>query len=127
MRQNTELTAIPPKFTVTIENDKAIIAFFMDVQECKRQEQEQEITYYVATCWTMTVKAQDNLEARIAAHPDLWLAKVKAVTEVEEADARLEELKKTATDDAVCDLAEIVADLINAVTELGELIATMGV
>jgi len=32
-------------------------------------------------------------------------------------------LKVTATDDAICDLADIVADLTDAVTELAALIA----
>jgi len=45
------------------------------------------------------------------------------VTYAEESAAHLEELKVTATDDAVCELAEIVADLADAVTELAGLIA----
>ena len=65
----------------------------------------------------------DNLSQRIRRDPELWRAKVKAVTAAEESAARLEELKVTATDDAICDLADIVADLTDAVTELAALIA----
>ena len=65
----------------------------------------------------------DNLNDRVAANPDLWLAKAKAITTEEESAQRLKELMKTATDDAICDLAEIVADLMDAVTELAGMIA----
>lgn len=41
----------------------------------------------------------------------------------EESAAELERLKLTATDDAICELAEIVADLTDAVTELAGMIA----
>ena len=121
MRQSTELTVMPPEFTVTVENDRAIITFFTDVQEVQREDQ----TAYAATAWTMNAPASPNLEERIAAQPGLWLAKVKAVTEAEEAAAELERLKETATDDAVCELADIVADLTDAVTELAAMIAGM--
>ncbi len=65
----------------------------------------------------------ENLESRIAANPDLWLAKAKSVTAAEEAEAELERLKLTATDDAVCELAELVAYLTEAVVELSAMIA----
>lgn len=52
----------------------------------------------------------------------MWRAKVKAVTAAEESAARLEELKATATDDAICDLGEMVAYLSDAVIELAMLI-----
>ncbi|WP_418231641.1 hypothetical protein [Butyricicoccus sp.] len=45
------------------------------------------------------------------------------MTEAEEAAAELERLKETATDDAVCELADIVADLTDAVTELATMVA----
>ena len=66
---------------------------------------------------------QPTLRQRVSDDPDLWLAKIKAVTAQEEAAARLEELKATATDDAICELAVIVADLMNAVVELAAMIA----
>lgn len=73
--------------------------------------------------WSTEVPNQSNLEERIAANPDLWLSKIKTVTASEESAAELNRLKETATDDAVCDLAEIVADLTDAVTELATMIA----
>ena len=121
MRQNTELTAMPPEFIVTVENNKAIITFFTDVQEVQHEEQ----TRYAAVAWTMETPVSPNLENRVAAQPGLWLAKVKAATEAEEVAAELERLKETATDDAVCELADIVADLADAVTELAAMIAGM--
>lgn len=66
---------------------------------------------------------QENLPARVEANPDLWLSKIKTITAAEESAAELERLKQTATDDAICDLAEIVADLTDAVTELAGMIA----
>lgn len=119
MRQSTELTAMPPEFTVTVEDDKAIITFYTDVKAVQRKDQ----TAYTAIAWTMNAPVSPNLEERIAAQPGLWLAKVKAVTEAEEAAAELERLKETATDDAVCELADIVADLTDAVTELATMVA----
>lgn len=119
MRQSTELTAMPPEFTVTVEDDRAIITFYTDVKAVQRKDQ----TAYTAIAWTMNAPVSPNLEERIAAQPGLWLAKVKAVTEAEEAAAELERLKETATDDAVCELADIVADLTDAVTELATMVA----
>ncbi len=125
MRQNTELSTKPNAFDVTQEGSRAIVTFYTDVQEIERQEQEGTTTAWTATAWTMKVPYQQGLEARIQKNPDLWLAKIKAVTEAEESAARLEELEKTATDDAVCELADIVADLTGAVTELASMIAGM--
>lgn len=119
MRQSTELTAMPPEFTVTVEDDRAIITFYTDAKAVEREDQ----TAYTAIAWTMNAPVSPNLEERIAAQPGLWLAKVKAVTEAEEAAAELERLKETATDDAVCELADIVADLTDAVTELATMVA----
>lgn len=119
MRQSTELTAMPPEFIVTVEDDRAIITFYTDVKAVQREDQ----TAYTAIARTMNAPVSPNLEERIAAQPGLWLAKVKAVTEAEEAAAELERLKETATDDAVCELADIVADLTDAVTELATMVA----
>ena len=119
MRQSTELTAMPPEFTVTVEDDRAIITFYTDAKAVQREDQ----TAYTAIAWMMNAPVSPNLEERIAAQPGLWLAKVKAVTEAEEAAAELERLKETATDDAVCELADIVADLTDAVTELATMVA----
>ena len=123
MRQSTELTAMPPEFTVTVEDDRAIITFYTDAKAVEREDQ----TAYTAIAWTMNAPVSPNLEERIAAQPGLWLAKVKAVTEAEEAAAELERLKETATDDAVCELADIVADLTDAVTELATMVAGLEV
>lgn len=65
----------------------------------------------------------DNLESRIAAKPDLWFAKIKAATAAEESAAKLAAMKETATEDAVCELADMVATLFDAVFELSTLIA----
>ena len=125
MRQQIELTVLPPEFSVTVEGKRAIIAFFTDVETHERQEQEGTTTYYTATYWTMATHAQENLAERIGKHPDLWLKKVKAVTETEEAEAALRELEKTATDDAVCDLADMAVTHDDAIAELAEIIAGM--
>ena len=119
MRQNTELSAMPPVFTVEQENGMAIITFFTDVQEVEHGEG----IAFQAVAWSMRCPWQDNLPARVEANPDLWLAKIKTITAAEESAAELERLKQTATDDAICDLAEIVADLTDAVTELAGMIA----
>ena len=125
MRQQTELSTRPNTFDVTVEGGKAIVTFYTDVTEIERQEPEGTTTAYTATAWTMTVPKQNGLEERISANTDLWLQKIKTVTEAEEAAEKLEDLKETATDDAVCELAEIVADLTGAVTELASMIAGM--
>ena len=65
---------------------------------------------------------QDNLPARVEANPDLWLAKIKSITRVEEAREELEHLNQTAIERAVCELADIVAELMEAVTELAEMV-----
>lgn len=125
MRQHTEMAERPNEYDVTIEGVKAIITFYTDIEEHTRTEQEGDKVYYTATAWTMTVPAQSTLEKRVAAHPDLWLKKVQAVTEAEEAEAALKELEKTATDDAVCDLADMVVTHDDAIAELAEIIAGM--
>jgi len=119
MRQRTELSEMPPAFSVTNDSGTARIRFFEDIQE----EQREEGSVFTATMWEMSCPWQANLNQRIRRDPELWRAKVKAVTAAEESAARLEELKVTATDDAICDLAEIVADLTDAVVELAALIA----
>lgn len=83
MRQRTELSEMPPVFTVTAEREKAIIAFFTDVQ----QEQREEGSAYTATMWSTEVPNQSNLEERISADPGKWLDMIKELTESEEAEA----------------------------------------
>ena len=119
MRVKTELSEMPRSYTVTNYAGTARIRFFEDVHE----EQREEGVVYTATMWEMSCPWMDNLSQRIRRDPELWRAKVKAVTAAEESAARLEELKVTATDDAICDIAEIVADLTDAVVELAALIA----
>lgn len=119
MRQRTELSEMPPAFSVTNDSGTARIRFFEDIQE----EQREEGSAFTATMWEMSCPWLANLPQRIRRDPELWRAKVKAVTAAEESAAHLEELKVTATDDAICDLADIVADLTDAVVELAALIA----
>ena len=119
MRQKTELSVMPPSFSVTNDAGTARIRFFEDVQEVLREEG----VAYTAMVWEMSSPWQESLSRRIRDNTETWRAKVKAVTYAEESAAHLEELKATATDDAVCELAEIVADLADAVTELAGLIA----
>lgn len=118
MRVSTELSERPPVYSVTNEDGTAYIRFYTDVQE----EQREEDFVFKATMWEMSCPWAPNLERRIHDNSAAWLAKIKSVTAQEEAAARLEELKITATDDAICDLASIVADLMDAVTELAALI-----
>ena len=119
MRQRTELSEMPPVFSVTREGNMAYIRFYTDVQE----EQREEGSVYTAEMLEMSCGWMDNLENRVAANPGLWLAKVKTVIAEEESARRLDELKRTATDDAICELAGIVSDLMDAVTELAGMIA----
>ena len=125
MRQTTEFSTKPNAFDVTVEGSHAIVTFYTDVTEIERQEQEGTVTAWTATAWTMTVPNQEGLAERIEKNPDLWLTKAETVTAAEESAAKLKVLEKTATDDAVCELAEIVADLTGAVTELASMIAGM--
>ena len=119
MRIRTELSEKPPVYSVTNDSGTARIRFYEDVQE----EQRDDTTVYTATMWEMSSPWQKSLNRRILDNTEAWRAKVKAVTYAEESAAHLEELKAMATDDAVCDLAEIVADLIDAVTELATMMA----
>ena len=101
-----------------------VIRFYTDVQAGSFEAQDGETeTRYSATEWTMLTPWQDDLESRIMEDPAAWLARVKAVTAAEESAAELERLKLTATDDAVCELADLVATLMDAVVELAGLIA----
>ena len=118
MKQMTELSERPPMYRVTNDNGIARVRFYTDVQEQQREGD----TIFTAVMWEMSCPLLSNLPTRVKNAPDLWLAKVKAVTNAEEAAARLEELKATATDDAVCDLGEMVAYLSDAVMELATLI-----
>lgn len=118
MRVRTELSEKPPVFSVMKEGRTASITFYTDVQEVKREES----TVWTADAWEMECAWMDNLESRITKNPDLWLAKAKSVTAAEEAEAELERLKVTATDNAVCELAELVAYLTEAVVELSSMI-----
>ena len=118
MKQMTELSERPPVCSVTNDNDIALVRFYTDVQEQQREGE----TIFTAMMWEMSCPWQNSLQSRVEENPAVWLAKIKAITEKEEAAKRLEELKTTATDDAVCDLADIVADLVDAVTELAGMI-----
>lgn len=119
MRVKTELSVMPPEFSVVKEGRMASIIFYTDVQEVKRDES----TVWTAEAWEMDCVWTENLESRIAKNPALWLARAKSVTAAEEATVKMEQLKVTATDDAVCELAELVAYLTEAVVELSTMIA----
>lgn len=119
MRVNTELSERPPVYTVTNDAGTARIRFYTDVQE----EQREDGSVFKATMWEMSCPWTPTLPRRVSYNTNMWWAKVKAVTAAEESAAHLEDLKATATDDAICDLAEMVADLMDAVTELAALIA----
>ena len=119
MRVRTELSEMPPEYSVTNDSGTARIRFFEDVQE----EQRGEDSVFTADMWEMSCPWQNTLEERVATNKALWLAKIKAITREEEIAAELERLKATATDDAICELASIVADLVDAVTELAGMIA----
>lgn len=118
MRQKTELSAKPPVFTVAIENEMAIVTFYTDVQEAEREEG----VAYSAESWTHSFPATPDIEARISAKPDLWLAKIKSITAAEESNAELERMKATADEDAILDLAEVVSELSDAVVELAAML-----
>ena len=122
MKQKTEMSERPSDFELTVEGKKTIVTFYTDVEEIQRDGETKE-TAYTATAWTMVVPTQDSLKERIEKNPDLWLTKIKTLTATEEADAELARLKETATDDAVCDLASVVSDLVDAVSELATMIA----
>ena len=110
---------MPPVFSVEQEKGMAIITFYTDVQQVELEND----TAYQATAWSMHCPWTENLVERIEAKPDLWLAKIKSVTEAEESAVELERLKLTATDDAICELAGLVSDLVDAVTELATMIS----
>ena len=119
MRVRTELSERPPEYSVTNDKGTARIRFYTDVQEAERDEG----TVFTADMWEMSCPWQPTLTERIARNPELWLAKIKAVTREEEAREKLERLKETAADTAICELADIVAELMEAVAELAEMIA----
>lgn len=123
LKQKTEMSERPSDFELTVEGKKTIVTFYTDVEEIQREGETKE-TAYTATAWTMIVPTQDSLnKERIEKNPDLWLTKIKTLTATEEAEAELTRLKETATDDAVCDLASVVSDLVDAVLELATMIA----
>ena len=121
LKQKTELSERPSNFELTVEGEKTIVTFYTDVEEIQR-EGETKKTAYTATAWTMIVPTQGTLKERIEKNPDLWLTKIKTLTTAEEAEAELAHLEETATDDAVCDLASVVSDLVDAVSELATMI-----
>lgn len=118
MQVSTELSERPPVYSVTNDSGTARIRFYTDVQE----EQRDDGFVFKATMWEMSCPWVSNLERRIHNNQNAWLAKMKSVTAQEEAAKRLDALKLTATDDAICELADIVSDLTEAVTELAGLI-----
>lgn len=80
MRAKTELSEQPPVFTVHREGTEAVITFYTDVVETERDG----TPLWEAVEWTEKRPWADNLEARIAADPDLWRSNIQYVTEEEE-------------------------------------------
>lgn len=71
MRIKTELSEMPPAFTVSREGQKAVIIFYTDVQE---KQLDDGSTAYEAVSWTMEVPWLESLETRISANLASWLA-----------------------------------------------------
>ena len=71
MRIKTELSEMPPAFTVSREGQKAVIIFYTDVQE---KQLDDGSTAYEAISWTMEVPWLESLETRISANLASWLA-----------------------------------------------------
>ena len=118
MRVSTELSERPPVYSVVREKETAYIRFYTDVVE----EQREDGFVFRATMWEMSCPWAANLTQRIHDNTAKWLAKIKGVTHEEEARAELERLKETAADNAICELADIVAEMMEAITELAEMI-----
>lgn len=118
MRAHTQMSERPPVYSVINDSGTAHVRFYTDVKEQQRDEDY----VFTATMWEMSCPWCENLERRVNANQTTWLAKIKALTMQEETEARLDELAKTATDDAIAELAMIVATLMDAVGELAALI-----
>lgn len=73
--------------------------------------------------WEMSCPWAANLPQRVKANTETWLRKVKAVTAAEESAAKLEEIKATATDDAIFELGDMMAVAFDAIAELADMVA----
>ena len=81
MRINTELSEMPPAFTVNKEGETAVIRFYTDVQEDTRDGE----VVYTATAWTATFPWISSLQERIEAAPNTWLNAIKEASTAEAA------------------------------------------
>lgn len=81
MRIRTELSEMPPAFTVNKEGEMAVIRFYTDVQEDVRDEN----VVYTATSWTATFPWISSLQGRIESSPDTWFDAIKESSTAEAA------------------------------------------
>lgn len=81
MRINTELSEMPPAFTVNKEGETAVIRFYTDVQEDTRDGE----VVYTTTAWTATFPWISSLQERIEAAPNTWLNAIKEASTAEAA------------------------------------------
>ena len=72
MRVKTELSERPPVFTVDRTENRAVITFYTDAEQLRRDEGEA----WSAIAWTTECSWSDNIAERIASAPELWFAKV---------------------------------------------------
>lgn len=83
MRVKTELSEMPPVFTVERENQTAVIIFYTDVAE----KQLEEGIAYTAVSWVIKRPWAENLRERIVADTANWLETAKAESYKEAAAA----------------------------------------
>lgn len=75
MMIKTELSEMPPVFTVAKMGEMADVTFYSDVQSLDRGDE----TVYKATAWTARFPWTPSLETRIAGNVDAWRARVEAI------------------------------------------------
>lgn len=73
MRVRTELSEMPPAFTVVRTGEMADITFYSDIQADARGEE----IVYSATAWTATFPWASTLQTRIEESTEVWRAKVE--------------------------------------------------
>ncbi len=103
MRIKTELSERPSAYTVVREGDEAAVIFYTDVEEVQRDGE----TVYTAVTYDLRRPWADNLETRIAAHPEDWLAFAAAEADrqaAEEEVGRIQAQLEAALPDTLLDL-----------------------
>ena len=85
MKIKTELSEMPPVFTVAKIGEMVDVTFYSEIQSLGRGDE----TIYEATAWTARFPWTPSLETRIAGNVDAWRARVEAIcTENAAAEAR---------------------------------------